>query len=99
MYRHSDPTIHQYYTLRFYFPYLSLLAQPVNIIYLLTGYEGIASLLSPRLTIDRGEAKVNSQGRGDNKLVIPEYTVYKYFTIPKHIKLIVEWSPQNDKDQ
>ena len=37
-----------YYTLRFYFPYLSLLAQPVNIIYLLTGYEGIASLLSPR---------------------------------------------------
>jgi hypothetical protein len=37
-------------------------------IYLLTGYEGIASLLSPRL---------NSQGRGDNKLAIPEYTVYK----------------------
>jgi hypothetical protein len=31
-------------------------------IYLLTGYEGIASLLSPRLIIDRGEAKVNSQG-------------------------------------
>jgi hypothetical protein len=28
------------------------------------------------LTIDRGEAEVNSQGRGDNKLAIPEYTVY-----------------------
>ena len=37
-----------YYTLRFYFPYLSLLAQPVNIIYSLTVYEGVASLLSPR---------------------------------------------------
>ena len=56
-----------------------------NNIYLLTGYEGIV--------------KVNSQGRGDNKLAIPEYTVYKYFTIPKNIRLIVEWSPQNDKDQ
>ena len=43
-----DENIYIYYTLRFYFPYLSLLAQPVNIIYLLTGYEGIASLLSPR---------------------------------------------------
>jgi hypothetical protein len=40
-----------------------------------------------------------SQGRGDNKLAIPEYTVYKYFIIPKNIRLIVEWSPQNDKDQ
>ena len=49
------------------------------------------------LTIDRGE--VNSPGRGDNKLAIPEYTVYKYFIIPKNIRLIVEWSPQNDKDQ
>jgi hypothetical protein len=28
------------------------------------------------LTIDRGEAEVNSQGRGDNKLAILEYTVY-----------------------
>ena len=51
------------------------------------------------LTIDRGEAEVNSQGRGDNKLVIPEYTVYEYFIIPKNIRLIFEWSPQNDKDQ
>ena len=42
-----------------------------------------------------------SQGRGDNKLAIPEYTVYKYFIITKNIRLIpvVEWSPQNDKDQ
>ena len=30
---------------------------------------------------------------------IPEYTVYKYFIIPKNIRLIVEWSPQKDKDQ
>ena len=52
-----------------------------------------------KLTIDRGEADVNSQGRGGNKLAIPEYTVYKYFIIPKNIRLIVEWSPQNDKDQ
>jgi hypothetical protein len=42
------------------------------------------------LTIDRGEAEVNSQGRGENKLDIPEYTVYKYFIIPKNIRLIVE---------
>ena len=77
-----------------------MLAQPVNIIYLLTGYKGIESLLSPRpLTIDRGGAEVNSQSRGDNKLAIPEYTVYKYFIIPKNITLIAEWSPQNDKDQ
>jgi hypothetical protein len=35
-------------------------------------------------------------------LCIPKYTVYKYFIIPKNIRLIrliVEWSPQNDKDQ
>ena len=51
------------------------------------------------LTIGRGEGEVNSQGRGDNKLAIPEYTVYKYFIIPKNIRFIVEWSPQNDKDQ
>jgi hypothetical protein len=51
------------------------------------------------LTIDRGEAEFNSQGRGDNKLAIPEYTVYKYCIIPKNIRLIFEWSPQNDKDQ
>ena len=50
------------------------------------------------LTIDRGKAEVNSQGRGDKKLAIPEYTVYKYFIIPKNIRLIVEWSPQNDKE-
>ena len=42
------------------------------------------------LTIDRGEADVNSQDRGDKKLAIPEYTVYKYFIIPKNIRLIVE---------
>jgi hypothetical protein len=40
--------------------------------------------------LDLGEAEVNSQGRGDNKLAIPEYTVYKYFIIPKNIRLIVE---------
>jgi hypothetical protein len=67
-----------------------------SFIYLLTGHEGIASLLSPRHWL---LTEVNSQGRGDNKLVIPEYTVYKYFIIPKNIRLIVEWSPQNDKDQ
>jgi hypothetical protein len=39
-----------------------------------------------------------SQNRGDKKLAIPEYTVYKYFIIPKNIRLIVEWSPQNDKE-
>jgi hypothetical protein len=38
-------------------------------------------------SIDRGEAEVNSQGRGDNTLAIPEYTVYKYFIIPKHINI------------
>jgi hypothetical protein len=43
--------------------------------------------------------KKKNFGRGDNKLAIPEYTVYKYFIIPKNIRLIVEWSPQNDKDQ
>jgi hypothetical protein len=51
------------------------------------------------LTIDRGEAEVNSQGRGDKKLDIAEYTVYKYCIIPKNIRLIVEWSPLNVKDQ
>ena len=51
------------------------------------------------LTIDRGEAEVNSQSRGDNTFAISEYTVYKYFIIPKNIRLIVEWSPQNDKNQ
>jgi hypothetical protein len=67
-----------------------------NIIYLLNGYEEIASLLSPRHWL---LTEANSQGRGDNKFGIPEYTVYKYFIIPKNIRLIVEWSPQNDKDQ
>jgi hypothetical protein len=38
----------------------------------------------------RGEVEVNSQGRGDKKLAIPEYTVYKYFIIPKNIGLIVK---------
>ena len=27
------------------------------------------------LTIDWGEAEVNSQGRGDNKLAMPEYSL------------------------
>jgi hypothetical protein len=40
---------------------------------------------------------------GNSKFVVPETltidTVYKYFIIPKNIRLIVEWSPQNDKDQ
>ena len=31
------------------------------------------------LTIDLGFASVNNQCLGDNKLAIPEYTVYKYF--------------------
>jgi hypothetical protein len=62
----------------------------VNSIYLLTGYEwGNSKFVVPEtLTIDRVEAEVNSQGRGDNKLAIPEYTVYKYFIIPKNIRLI-----------
>ena len=51
------------------------------------------------LTFARGEAEDNSQDRVDNTFAIPEYTVYKYFIIPKNIRLIVEWSPQNDKDQ
>ena len=51
------------------------------------------------LTIDRGEAEVNSQGRGDKKLDIAEYTVNVYCIIPKNIRLIVEWSPLNVKDQ
>jgi hypothetical protein len=55
-------------------------------------------LVPETLTIDRGEAEVNSQGRGDKKLAIPEYAVYKYFIIPKNIRLIVEWLPQNDKE-
>ena len=29
--------------------------------------------------------EVNSQCLGDNKLAIPEYTVYMYFMIPKNI--------------
>ena len=62
-----------------------------HIIYLLTRYEGIAKFIVPEtLTIDRGEAEVNSKGRGDKKLAIPEYTVYKYFIIPKNVRLIVE---------
>ena len=70
-----------------------------NSIYLLTGYEGIASLLSLRhwqLT----EAKPRSIVRveGTTNLLFPN-TVYKYFIMPKNIRLIVEWSPQNDKDQ
>jgi hypothetical protein len=72
-----------------------------GILYILIDWEwGNSKFVVPEtLTIDRGEAEVNSQGRGDNNLAIPEYTVYKYFIIPKNIRLIVEWSPQIDKDQ
>ena len=72
-----------------------------GILYILIDWEwGNSKFVVPEtLTIDRGEAEVNSQGRGDNNLAIPEYTVYQYFIIPKNIRLIVEWSPQIDKDQ
>ena len=68
-------------------------------IYLLTGYEGIASLLSLRHWL-LTEAKPRSIVRveGTTNLLFPN-TVYKYFIMPKNIRLIVEWSPQNDKDQ
>jgi hypothetical protein len=68
-------------------------------IYLLTGYEGIASLLSLRHWL-LTEAKPRSIVRveGATNLLFPN-TVYKYFIMPKNIRLIVEWSPQNDKDQ
>ena len=49
-------------------------------IYILTGYEGIASLLSPRLwllTSASPRSIVRVGGGGNNKLAIPEYTVYK----------------------
>ena len=59
-------------------------------IYLLTGYEWITSLWSPRSIV---------RVKGTTDLAIPEYTVYKYCIIPKNTRLIVEWSPQNDKDQ
>ena len=36
-----------YYTLRFYFPYLSLLAQPVNIIQLMTFHKVDTDLSTP----------------------------------------------------
>jgi hypothetical protein len=50
---------------------------------LLSGQDSYSKFIVPEtLTIDRGEAEVNSQGRGDKKLAIPEYTVYKYFIIP-----------------
>ena len=62
--------------------------QTVHIIYLLTGHSKF--VVPETLTIDRGEAEVNSKGRGDNKLAIPEYTVYEYFIIPKNIRLMVE---------
>jgi hypothetical protein len=42
-------------------------------------------------TIGRGEAEVNSQGRGDNKLAIPEYTVYEYFIMPKNIRTLLNF--------
>ena len=51
----------------------------------MTGYEGIASLLSPRHWLLTEAKPMSSQGRGDNKLAIPEYTVCKYFIIPREI--------------
>jgi hypothetical protein len=71
-----------------------------NLYYILIDWVwGNSKFIVPeKLTIDRGEAEVNSKGRGDKKLAIPEYTVYKYFIISKNIRLIVEWSPQNDKE-
>jgi hypothetical protein len=71
----------------------------IYIIYLLTGYEGIASVLSLRHWL-LTEAKPRSIARveGTTNLLFPN-TVYKYFIMPKNIRLIVEWSPQNDKDQ
>jgi hypothetical protein len=70
-----------------------------NSIYLLTRYEGIVSLLSPRPWL-LTEAKPRSIVRveGTTNLLFPNTPVYKYFIIPKNIRLIVEWSPQNDKD-
>jgi hypothetical protein len=45
------------------------------------------------LTIDRGEAE-SSQDREDNKLAIPEYTVYKYFIIlgRNYSKMFITWT-------
>ena len=70
-----------------------------SLICLLTGYEGIASLLSLRHWL-LTEVKPRSIVRveGTTNLLFPN-TVYKYFIMPKIIRLIVEWSPQNDKDQ
>jgi hypothetical protein len=69
-----------------------------NNIYLLTGYEGIASLLSPRHWL-LTEAKPVSivKVEGTTNLLFPN--TQSYVIIPKNIRLIVEWSPQNDKDQ
>ena len=77
------------------------ITQPMRQYYIIIDWVwGNSKFVAPEtLTIDWGEAEVNSQGRGDNKLAILEYTVYKYFIIPKNIRFIVEWSPQNDKDQ
>jgi hypothetical protein len=62
-------------------------------IFLLFWVWGNSKFVVPEtLPIDRGEADVNSQGRGNNKLAIPEYTVYKYCIILKNIRLIVKWS-------
>jgi hypothetical protein len=70
-----------YYTLRFYFPHLSLLAQPVNILYLLTGYEGNSKITDPEIpTIARGEI-VGIEG--SIHLLFPEYLVIKCLIIPK----------------
>ena len=66
-----------YYTLRFYFPHLSLLAQPVNILYLLTGYEGNSKIIDPAIpTNARGEDEFNSWYRGINTLTIPRIFSY-----------------------
>ena len=46
------------------------------------------------------EAKPRSIVRveGTTNVLFPN-TVYKYFIMPKKFRLIVEWSPQNDKNQ
>ena len=72
----------------------------INIIYLLTRYEGIASLLSTRLWL-LTEAKPRSivRVKGTTNLLFPNTQSISILLYRKHIRLIVKWSPQNDKDQ
>jgi hypothetical protein len=68
-----------YNTLRFYFPYLSLLFNYESNVFryytiLIDCVFGNSKFVVPStLTIDRGEAEVNIQCLGDNKLAIPSY--------------------------